>query len=145
MRQERKPKCLALSPDEELILWLRNPAVREAWILGSKQYQFLGVCVCVCVCCKKNELGLQFVSPTLLCWDFPGDPEVKALSSQCRGKWQVKVKSLSRVQLFETPWTVVHQAPPSMGFSRQEYWSWLPFPSPRDLPNPGIGPQSPAL
>ena len=55
------------------------------------------------------------------------------------------VKSLSRVQLFVTPWTVAHQAPLSMGFSRQEYWSGLPFPSPGDLPNPGIEPGSPAL
>ena len=58
---------------------------------------------------------------------------------------KVKVKSLSRVQLFATPWTVAHQAPPSMEFSRQEYWSGLPFPSPGDLPNPGIEPGSPAL
>ena len=43
------------------------------------------------------------------------------------------------------PWTVAYQAPPSMGFSRQEYWSGLPFPSPGDLPNPGIEPGSPAL
>ena len=42
----------------------------------------------------------------------------------------MKVKSLSRVRLFVTPWTVAYQAPPSMGFSRQEYWSGLPFPSP---------------
>ena len=56
-----------------------------------------------------------------------------------------KVKSLSRVQLFATPWTVAYQAPPSMGFSRQEYWSGLPFPSPGDLPNPGIKPRSPSL
>ena len=55
------------------------------------------------------------------------------------------MKSLSRVQLFETPWTVAYQAPPSMGFSRQEYCSGLPFPSPGDLPNPGIEPWSPAL
>ena len=61
------------------------------------------------------------------------------------GKNQVKVKSLSRVRLFATPWTVAHQAPPSMGFSRQEYWSGLPFPSPGDLPSPGIEPRSPAL
>ena len=47
----------------------------------------------------------------------------------------VCVKSLSRVQLFATPWTVAHQAPLSMGFSRQEYWNGLPFPSPGDLPN----------
>ena len=44
-----------------------------------------------------------------------------------------------------TPWTVVCQASPSVGFSRQEYWSGLPFPSPRDLPDPGIEPKSPAL
>ena len=56
-----------------------------------------------------------------------------------------KVKSLSRVQLFATPWTVAYQAPPSMGFSWQEYWSGLPFPSPGDLPDPGIEPGSPAL
>ena len=58
---------------------------------------------------------------------------------------KVKVKSLSGVRLFVTPWTVAYQAPPSMGFSRQEYWSGLPFPSPGDLPNPGIEPGSPTL
>ena len=47
----------------------------------------------------------------------------------------MKVKSLSHVQLFVTPWTVAYQAPHSVGFSRQEYWSGLPFPSPGDLPN----------
>ena len=55
------------------------------------------------------------------------------------------MKSLSRVHLFATPWTVAYQAPLSMGFSRQEYWSRLPFPSPGDLPDPGIEPRSPAL
>ena len=48
----------------------------------------------------------------------------------------------SHIQLFETAWTVVHQAPLFMGFSRQEYWSGLPFPSPEDLPNAGIEPMS---
>ena len=57
----------------------------------------------------------------------------------------MKVKSLSCVQLFATLWTVAHQAPPSMGFSKQEYWSELPFLSPGDLPDPGIKPRSPAL
>ena len=57
---------------------------------------------------------------------------------------KVKVKSLS-VRLFATPWTVTHQAPPSIGFSRQEYWSGLPFPSPGYLPDPGIEPRSPPL
>ena len=58
---------------------------------------------------------------------------------------KVKVKSLSRVRLFATPWTVAYQAPPSMGFSRQEHWSGLPFPSPGDLPDPGMEPGSPVF
>ena len=53
--------------------------------------------------------------------------------------------SLSCVQLFVTPWTVAYQAPLSMGFSRQEYWSGLSFPSPGGLPDPGIEPTSSAL
>ena len=57
----------------------------------------------------------------------------------------MKVKLLSCVRLFVTIWTVAYQAPPSMGFSRQECWSGLPFPSPGDLPDPGIEPGSPAL
>ena len=55
------------------------------------------------------------------------------------------MKLLSRVRLFATPWTVAYQASPSMGFSRQEYWSGVPQPSPGDLPDPGIEPWSPAL
>ena len=51
-----------------------------------------------------------------------------SFSNAC--KWKVKVKSLSRVWLLATPWTAAHQAPPSVGFSRQEYWSGLPLPSP---------------
>ena len=58
---------------------------------------------------------------------------------------KVKVKWLSCVRLFATPWTVAYQAPLSMGLSRQECWSGLPFPSPGDLPNPGIESRSPAL
>ena len=58
---------------------------------------------------------------------------------------KVKVKLLSRVQLFATSWTVAHQAPLSMEFSRQAYWSGLPFPSPGDLPNLGIKPGSPTF
>ena len=57
----------------------------------------------------------------------------------------MKVKSPSRVRLFATPWTVAYEAPPSMEFSWQEYWSGLPFPSPGDIPNPGIEPKSPTL
>ena len=59
-----------------------------------------------------------------------------------------KVKSLSRVRIFEISWTVAHQAPQSVEFSRQEYWSGLPFPPPGDLLDPGVKPTfllSPAL
>ena len=58
---------------------------------------------------------------------------------------KVKVKPLSRVQLFVTPWIVTYEVPPSMEFSRQEYWNGLPFPSPGAFPDPGIEPGSPAL
>ena len=54
-------------------------------------------------------------------------------------------QSLSHIRLFVTPWTVAHQAPVSMGFSRQEYWSGLTFPSPGDLPSTGMEPASSAL
>ena len=56
-----------------------------------------------------------------------------------------KCELLSHARLFATPWTAAHQAPLSMRFSRQGYWSGLPFPSPGDLPDPGIKPGSPAL
>ena len=64
----------------------------------------------------------------------------KSISDAGKGKGRRSVVSDSA-----TPWTVAHQAPLSMGFSRQEYWRVLPFPSPGDLPNPGIEPMSPAL
>ena len=56
-----------------------------------------------------------------------------AISFSSAWKWKVQVKSLSRVRLFTTPWTAAYQAPPSMGFSRQEYWSGVPLPSPNRL------------
>ena len=62
--------------------------------------------------------------------------------NQYHGEDVCMLSSFSHVQLFVTPWTVAHQAPLSMGFSRQEYWSESPFPSPGDLSNPGIKPES---
>ena len=70
---------------------------------------------------------------------------ISLLSSVDILKVKVKMKSLSPVRLFATPWTVAYQAPQFMEFSRQEYWSGLPFPSPWDLPDPGIELRSPAL
>ena len=88
----------------------------------------------------------------------PGEGNGNALQYSClenlmdRGAWWAtesmgsqRVKSLSRVQLFATPWTVAHQAPLTLGFSRQEYRSELRFSSPEDLPDPGLEPGSPAL
>ena len=72
-------------------------------------------------------------------------PSFLQLQGVSRIPLKVKVKPLSRVQRFATPWIAAYQAPLSMGFSRQEYWSGLPFPSPGDLPDPGIEPRSPAL
>ena len=62
---------------------------------------------------------------------------MRAIRWLCPRLNQVKVKSLSHVSLFATPWTVAYQVSPSMGFSRSEYWSVLPFPSPGDLPDQG--------
>ena len=69
-------------------------------------------------------------------------PASKFLGSLVAWKWKWK---WSRVRLFATRWTEAHQAPLSLGFSRQEYWSGLPFHSPGELPDPGIEPRSPTL
>ena len=105
-------------------------------------YIYVCVCVCVCVCVAAAAKSLQ--SYPTLCDPIDGSPpgspvpgilqartlERVAISCTNAWKWKVKVKPLSRVQLFVTPWTAAYQAPPSMGFSRQEYWSGVPSPSP---------------
>ena len=93
---------------------------------------------------RKWQPTPVFLPGKSLWTEEPGRLQPRGSQSQTWLKWQkVKVKSLSSVWLFATPWTVAYQAPPSMGFSRQEYWSGLPFPSPGDLPDPGIEPGSP--
>ena len=77
--------------------------------------------------------------PIWVCQIFPRPLGVGVGAEKVRKK--VKVKSLSRVRLFAIPRSVVYQASLSMGFSRQEYWSGLPFPSPGNLPDPGIDPK----
>ena len=89
--------------------------------------------------------GTQCVQREHTCqtWSALAFWERRRICHECLGVGihvKVKVKLLSRVRLFATPWTVAYQAPPFMGFSRQECWSGLPFPSPGDLPNPGIEP-----
>ena len=91
--------------------------------------------LCCCCCCQVTSVVSNSVRPhrrqptRLLCpWDSPG----KNTGVSCHFLLQcmkVKVKSLSRVPLLATPWTAAYQAPPSMGFPRQEYWSGVPLPS----------------
>ena len=96
-----------------------------------------------CICCFLLLLLLSHFSRVRLCGPIDGSPpgfpvprilqartlEWVAISLSNAWKWEVKVKSLSHVRLLATPWTAAHQAPPSMGFSRQEYWSGMPLPS----------------
>ena len=79
-------------------------------------------------------------------WSPPTSPTTHTLAL-CLPVLEVhlEVYVFSPVRLFATPWTVAHQAPLTMEFSRQEYWSGLPFPSPGHLPKPGVEPTSPAL
>ena len=85
-------------------------------------------------------LLLSRFSRVWLCSPVPGILQARtlewvAISFSSSWKWKVKVKLLSRVGLFATPWTAAYQAPPPMGFSRQEYWSGLPLPSPQISPS----------
>ena len=86
-------------------------------------------------------LNVEFVK----CYLISGHQNKKDLQVLYFKAIKSKSSKLSHVQLFVTPWTVARQAPLSMGFSRQEYWNGLPFPSPGDLPDLGIKPGSPAL
>ena len=80
-----------------------------------------------------------------MCWfECSGPSESRVLAHWTRTR-KLKLKSLSCIRLFAAPWTVACQASPSREFSRQEYWSGLPFPSPGDLSDTGIEPGSPAL
>ena len=113
----------------------------------------LGLPACwVCQVILQSQEGIfsdedekMALSPTphanLQCPRGPGSLHCRCIQTMVK----VKVKSLSQVRLFATPWTVACQAPLSMGSSRQEEWSGLPFLSPGDLPNTGIKPGSPAL
>ena len=87
--------------------------------------------------------------PSILAWEISWTEEPGGLESMWLPKSQTLLLLLlsrfSRVRHLVAPWTAAYQASLSMGFSRQEYWSGLPFPSPGDLPDPGIEPRSPAL
>ena len=130
--------------------------VLYASILFVQQY-FFHFKLCYCCCYKSLQSCLTLCDPKD--GSPPGSPvpgilqartlEWVAISFSNAWKWKVEVKSLSHVWLLATPWTAAHQAPPSMGFSRQEYWSGVPLPSPilslADLSNSWMEPGSPAL
>ena len=123
------------------------PFLNPAWTSGSSRFTYcwslawriLSITLLACAAAAKS---LQ--SCPTLCDPIDGSPpgspvpgilqartlEWVAISFSNAWKWKVKVKSLSCVRLFATPWTAAYQAPPSMGFSRQEYWSGVPLPSP---------------
>ena len=135
------------------LLWENNHemnAVRKLVKFHSSHFgrehngRWLRFLVYCCHCRYYYRMLLSHFSHVRLCDPIddspPGSPilgilkartlEWVAISFSNAWKWKVKVKSLSRVRLLVTPWTVAHQAPPSMGFSRQEYWSGVPLPSP---------------
>ena len=109
----------------------------------TERLSLVDLLLCVNFCCTAESLcidtHIHLLFHILFHYVLSQDTDY---SSLC---YTVKVKSLSRVQLFATPWTLAYQAPRSMGFSRQEYWSGFPFPSPGYLPDPGIKPRSPSL
>ena len=124
--------------------------LKPAWTSGSSQFRYcwslawriLSISLLACAAAAKSFQLCQ-----TLCEPRDGSPpgspvpgilqarslEWVAISSSNAWKWKVKVKLLSCVRLIATPWTATHQAPPSMGFSRQEYWSGVPLPSPEFL------------
>ena len=139
----------------KILVWTRNKwesrviELRQAWeslwILGDPPLPLLSprdISISSAAAAAAAAKSLQ--SCPTLCDPIDGSPpgspipgilqartlEWIAISFSSAWKWKVKVKSLSRVRLFATPWTGACQAPPSMGFSRQEYWSGVPSPSP---------------
>ena len=120
----------------------------DKWLSSSRWRELLFIVVFImilsCLSFKYAAAAKSLQSCLTLCDPRDGSPpgfpvpgilqartlEWVAISFSNAWKWKVKVKSLSRVQLLATPWTAAYQAPPPMGFSRQEYWSGLPLPSP---------------
>ena len=122
-----------------------SPAIQETWVHFLSKEDHLEKGKAAAVAAKSHQSCPTLCDP--INGSPPGSPvpgilqartlEWVAISFSSEWKWKVKVKSISRVRLFQTWWTVAYQAPPSMGFPRQEYWSGLPLPSPRErLPTP---------
>ena len=123
-----------------LIIWYQKNSTRPPWGAGVCQTNIQIFAYMYYFTAAAAAKSLQ--SCLTLCNPIDGSPpgspvpgilqartlEWVAISFSNAWKWKVKVKLLSLVRLFEIPWTAAHQAPPSMGFSRQEYWSGVPLP-----------------
>ena len=135
--QRYSSKASILRGSAFFIVQLSHPYMTTGKTIASTRRTFVG---------KVISLLLNMLSRLVITF-LPRSKHflISWLQSPCAVILKAKVKSFSHVRLFATPWTVAHQAPLSMGFSRQEHWSGLPFPSPGDLPDPGIKPRSPAL
>ena len=123
-----------------LFYWCDSLGVVNIWSYQSLFFFFISYCSL----CSHNTFGFSQVSSNyklrVSSNQNPFHQKVPYIFLSEGFQDQDQVKLLSRVRLFVTPWTKAYHAPPSMGFSRQEYWSGLPFPSSEDLPNPGIEP-----
>ena len=108
----------------DLLAVLRNS---QDWIFSSTTVAAKSLQSCPTLCDPIDSSPPGSLIPGIL---QASTLEWVAISFSSAGKWKVKGKSLSRVRLFETPWTVAYQAPPPMGFSRQEYWNGVPLLSP---------------
>ena len=125
--QESSPTPELKSINSSVLSFLYGPTLITIYAAAAKLPQS---CQTLCDPIDGSPLGSpipEILQARILEW--------VAIAFSNAGKWKVKVKSLSRVQLFTTPWTAAYQAPPSMGFSRQEYWSGLPLPSPHTNSN----------
>ena len=119
------PRVVLRSKQETVFKMLKHSKSVRCLVIAATAAKSLQSCPTLCDPIDGSPLGSSvpgILQARILEW--------VAISFSNAWKWKVKVKSLSRVRLFETPWTAACQAPPSMGFSRQEYWSGVPLPSP---------------
>ena len=127
------PRCISPTltslPPESLSLSLSQQCGKKDWDLYS----------------KLNRFSVFISFPCSNTSKLHNNSYQASLGGRKYLQMRKKEKKESRVRLFATPCGITHQAPLSMGFSRQEYWSGSSFPSPGNLPNPGIEPRSPAL
>ena len=128
-----------------IFIWKTIKLINDMWRIEKTWIIYIYInmkiqCSCFCKVTAVVSNSVWPIDGSLPGFSVPGILQARtqewvAISFSSAWKWEVKVKSLSHVRLFPTPWTAAHQAPPSMGLSRQEYWSGLPLPSLREEAN----------